>query len=357
MATKRELPQDLSDLSPSPNAKIPPGVISRLSPMKQSDTCSYFDGQITDGKSSMRLFGFDSTARRQLVDFNESKKPVSLSNCTVRRARKGNKLEILVSKDTGILKSEKKLNVDIDAIMEYPTGKIATLEETMQMQQFERVTVSVKVIRVEEAMEIPGGLRKQDVMVGDKSGTVRFTVWESEIGQVQTGCSYKLTGVMVREYRGNKFLSTSKEGSIIEEIDDIGDVVEVEDDATSSSNIRMPSKWMKDARVIGVNYLDKYYRCVKCRGKVNSEGDEEFGQCSKCHMTQCLLGLEMDVSVQLIIKSVNGSVTLRAFGKVIKDIVEKPSTEVTERELLKAKKFDAVYSEGIVQSIVRADKN
>ena len=34
--------------------------------------------------------------------------------------------------------------------------------------------------------------------------------------------------------------------------------------------------------------------------------------------------------------------------------MEKPSTEVTEMELLKA---DVVYSEGIVQSIVRADKN
>ena len=74
-------------------------------------------------------------------------------------------------------------------------------------------------------------------------------------------------------------------------------------------------------------------------------------------MTQCLSFLEMDVSVQLIIKSENGSVTLRAFGKVIKDIVQKPSTEVTEMELLKAKKFDVVYSEGIVQSIARGDKN
>ena len=248
---KRELPQDLSDLSASPNAKIPPGVISRLSPMKRCDTCSFFDGQITDGKSSMRLCGFDSTARRKLVDFNESKKPVALSNCTVRRTNKGNKLEILVSKETGVVKSEKELDIDIDAIQKNQNGIIATLEEIIGMPQFERVTVSVKVIRVDDPMEIPGGLRKQDTMVGDKSGTIRFTVWESEIGQMETGCSYKLVGVMVRDYRGNKFLSTSREGSTIEEIEDIGDVVDAEDE--SNSNVRMPSKWLKDARVIGVN--------------------------------------------------------------------------------------------------------
>ena len=100
----------------------------------------------------------------------------------------------------------------------------------------------MKVIRVDDPMKIPGGLRKQDTMVGDKSGTIRFIVWESEIGHVETGCSYKLAEVMVRDYRGNKFLSTSREGSTIEQIEDIGDcdVVDAEDE--SSSNIRMPSK-------------------------------------------------------------------------------------------------------------------
>ena len=60
---------------------------------------------------------------------------------------------------------------------------------------------------------------------------------------------------------------------------------------------------LKDARVIGVNYLDKYYRCVKRR-------DSEYEECSKCHITQCLSFLEMNVSVQLIIKSENRSVSL-----------------------------------------------
>lgn len=71
--------------------------------MKKSRTCNYFDGEITDGKKSMRLFacfGFDAAAgvRRRLAKFEEKEQPVMLSNCEVKRARQGSQLEILVGK-------------------------------------------------------------------------------------------------------------------------------------------------------------------------------------------------------------------------------------------------------------------
>ena len=47
----------------SPNAKLH-GVVSSLLPMKKSKTCSYFDGQVTDGKACIRVFGFDVTVRK-----------------------------------------------------------------------------------------------------------------------------------------------------------------------------------------------------------------------------------------------------------------------------------------------------
>ena len=47
---------------------------------------------------------------------------------------------------------------------------------------------------------------------------------EGEIGKMTADLSYRLSGMMVREFRGKKFLSTSKEYSQIEEIKDIGDV-------------------------------------------------------------------------------------------------------------------------------------
>ena len=60
---EREL-DNLSEIShASPNAKVH-GVVTSLTPMKKSKTCSYFDGDFTDGKGCMRMFGFDAEFAR-----------------------------------------------------------------------------------------------------------------------------------------------------------------------------------------------------------------------------------------------------------------------------------------------------
>ena len=101
---------------------------------------------------------------------------------------------------------------------------MVALKEVPLLVSFQRVSVEVKVTSVEEALEVAGG--KQDVIVGDSSGSVRVTVWEKEIGSIEKGKSYRMTGMMVREFRGRKFLSTSKANSKIEPISDIGGVEE-----------------------------------------------------------------------------------------------------------------------------------
>ena len=99
MKRAREEQQEFGCVSevtnPSPNAKIH-GVVQGLSPMKKSRNCSYFDGELTDGREKMRLFGFDSGVRRKLEESYESEGPVSvvLSNCEVKRGRRGEQLEV-----------------------------------------------------------------------------------------------------------------------------------------------------------------------------------------------------------------------------------------------------------------------
>ena len=80
----------------SPNAKIH-AVVQSVSPLKKSKTCSYFDSEVTNGKSTMRVYGFDCGVRRKLVEFGESRDAVVMSNCAVKRSQKGEELEILVT--------------------------------------------------------------------------------------------------------------------------------------------------------------------------------------------------------------------------------------------------------------------
>ena len=73
---------------PSQNARIH-GVVNSLSPMKKSRNCAYFDGEISDGKASLRIFRFNSAVRRKLADFQEGSSAVALSHCEVKKSQKG----------------------------------------------------------------------------------------------------------------------------------------------------------------------------------------------------------------------------------------------------------------------------
>ena len=61
-------------------------MLSSLSPMKKTKTCSFFNEQLSNGKDAVRLFGFDAGVRRKLVEFEEAKQSVSLCNYEVKRS-------------------------------------------------------------------------------------------------------------------------------------------------------------------------------------------------------------------------------------------------------------------------------
>ena len=48
--------------------------------MRPSKTCSYFDREISNGKSTMRLFGFEGSVRRKLLACKSSSVGVVLSS-------------------------------------------------------------------------------------------------------------------------------------------------------------------------------------------------------------------------------------------------------------------------------------
>ena len=165
---------------------------------------------------------------------------------------------------------------------------------------------------------------------------------------------------MVREFKGKKFLSTSKEKLQIEDIDDIGHTEVDEDEEEEEdicSRLSGPSGLQEwgGVRIIGVDRLDGYDGCLKCNSKVVvDEEDEEFKECVKCKMLQSLDECKKVLTAQVIVKSGSGGrLTLCAFERVIVDIAEKPASEITPKVLMKAKPFRMYYSDGIIRSISR----
>ena len=100
--------------------------------------------------------------------------------------------------------------------------------------------------------------------------------------------------------------------------------------------------------------LDKYSGCMKCGAKVVTDAaDPEIGTCVKCKMMQCINARKEEFSAHIMVKGETENIPLRAFGKVVEDISQKPSGEITMVSLLKAKPFTVVYCNGIIQSVVR----
>ena len=60
----------------------------------------------------------------------------------------------------------------------------------------------MKVESAQEVKAVKNGLRKQDYIVGDATGAAIVTMWETNIGALKLGASYKLSGMMVKEFDG-----------------------------------------------------------------------------------------------------------------------------------------------------------
>ena len=121
-------------------------------------------------------------------------------------------------------KSSKDFSIQDITVTE--RGKTILLNELQDLTRFQRVTVKVKVIQVDKPIKVANGKTKQDIAVGDTTATAGLTVWESDIGSLEENTSYQLQGMMVQEYRGTKFLSTSKQNCHITKIDDVSTVAE-----------------------------------------------------------------------------------------------------------------------------------
>ncbi len=91
--------------STSKAAKIH-GVLTSLSPMR---TGKYFDGQIADDTTSMRLVGFDTAQQRELATHYDKHEAVTLQNCKVQKSRYSEPMEIVVTQSTRISPSPCKL--------------------------------------------------------------------------------------------------------------------------------------------------------------------------------------------------------------------------------------------------------
>ena len=250
----------------------------------------------------MRVVGFRDGQRKKLASFMEKSESVSLKNCQIRRARQAEELEVVLRSSSGVESSPKKFTVgDIGRLV----NSKMKLKDLNSRNTFDKVCVETKVVRVDESVKVAGGISKQDVVIADSTLVAKITLWERDIGSVVEGSLTALVRLWCVAISIWKYLSAPKEGALIMEIEDVGEVVE---DDLAEDSVTVDS-----TEVIGVMTLDSYSACLACNSKVEPSGSE-MGCCSKCKMQQCISCCKKHLNAKLMISAGSSYLTLNVFG-------------------------------------------
>ena len=226
-----------------------------------------------------------------------------MDDCQIKKAKRGSNMELVLKRTTAICSSPKKFKVELKG-----EDETILLEELKKKEEYERVSVKVKVLEVMDCATVPPGKKVQDVIVADLTCTARCTLWEMDIGQLEQGKSYNLKMFMVREYKSKNYLSKGQDSQIVE-VEDIGNTV------TYTPDVQENSTTIRSAEIVAVPELDKYKGCLRCKARVEPL-DSGLGRCSKedCQMLQKYDVCPEHLYAKLMLSSVSGLVSLYVYG-------------------------------------------
>ena len=319
------------------------GVIVRVSPfreVKYNPAKKYFTAEVSDGIETLRFVCSDCPTLCSIVkSLKEKKISITIENCNIKQsmyhASRGF-FELYSTPSTKIFENpDKKFEIEDDAVYTYSTklNNVADMKDTVKRQI---VTVHGKIVSLKEpsvAIRKTGkAFRMQECILGDPSMAVKLIIWENEIGTVQQESCYVFINVKVKEYDGEKHLSTFAE-SEIEAADDIPGEV--------STNLMQSSHKQIQAVVSGVKSVLKYKICTSatCSAKV----DRESRKCTKCNtkvkLQFCKDGIRVKFTIQSEL-SEDESYDVTAFKSVVYQIISSDATSDQSESDIE----DAIYN-------------
>ena len=128
----------------------------------------------------MRLIGFQDSQRKRLADFQSASQDVSINNCTIKRARKSDDLEVILKSNSRVIKSPNKFDICLQKSSKGDTA----LKDLPQKSVYCNVSVKAKVIQVNDSVKLANGLSKQDVTIANSTAVAQLVVWEDDIDKL-----------------------------------------------------------------------------------------------------------------------------------------------------------------------------
>lgn len=124
------------------------GIVMSFSPVSPESKWKCFDGRITDGEATLRFVGF-TTEQQEQISKIAANDPISIAECSIRKARTGDSLEIIIHDNTIISKSTTKFDVGVKPTVHSTDTIIELLLANLKLQpSFQKVCVSAKVLEI-----------------------------------------------------------------------------------------------------------------------------------------------------------------------------------------------------------------
>ena len=118
-------------------------------------------------------------------------------------------------------------------------------------------------------------MNKQEIVVGDQTGTITLTLWDQLVSQeILIGHSYNIENVSTRIKNGKKTLTTTKQTIISEAEVEIQEVKHT-NDLDETVNV--------EARVLNV-CIKSSMMCPSCKQKITLQSASAYVRCSQCGM-------------------------------------------------------------------------
>ena len=298
---------------------------------KAKSGVKYYDGRATDGTTSLRIVGFDEDTQVKLSSFSESKTPVKLNKCQIKRGRFDN-YELFISRGTCISASPKTIQspiwhvkgensqiISIDDMATIPDGTMVSLQAT---------TISIEPVRLVST----GVIQISQIM--DSSGSINITMWDNNTNLPELSVTYTFTNVVVSSFCDQKQLSFTNASK----------VTRIENDIvfTAANKVNDTTLTINDATIIGTKRFNLCHLCINCTKNITSV-TQPLSICTHCEIVQVTDNCRIEVSIDLLVKSGNNDpIILHAFTSVVQqmllDLCGQKQYEDTQEIMLTASK-------------------
>ena len=301
--------------------------VHSVSPIKRNkkNTIDYCDLVLQTSNETKRAICFSKSKRPILLDREHARTPVKISNFTntPNEERYGCKL---------IINDMTKITVPESNEYSFQYSKSSAEPPFVPLQDVLDKCASMDVVSVcgkilsKSKTETVGkdSLKLAKVLLTDGETEVKVDVWENFIEKLEEGSTYTLFSVRVREWNGERKLSTTKECTIVANNDDKLKAIPF-DPNTPQSALEDLYETINVSNFSSIQDVQKFIQCINCFRKILQVDSGLIVHCDRCghsaRVDKCTTQICVKVVITQEIAGERTSLCLTLFQNILEKLM------------------------------------